>query len=122
MGANHCVRSFSKAEPITQSYDHARSMLAIANLALVLRDATTEQLRLFITAALQLHDACSNEKTAERPIDVLFWLRQRLKQEANKPEKDEFFRAQCLREVSKVEKKIGAASVELSRGKLTILE
>jgi len=45
-----------------------------------------------------------------------------LNQEAKNPEQSEFYRAQCLREVSRVEREIDAACVELSKGGLTIVE
>lgn len=107
---------------MTQRYEAALSELAIASLPLVFSDTTTFQLRHFIAVALKLRDVCNNKSTPERPVDVLLWLRRRLNQEVKNPEKGEFFRAQCLRELSKVEREIEAACLALSQGRLTVLE
>ncbi|MDV2078351.1 hypothetical protein [Marinobacter xestospongiae] len=122
MDAKRCGRSDSAPESITQRYENARSELVIASLPLVSRDTTIRQLRHFIAAALALRDACHHNSAPERPLDVLLWLRRRLNQEAKNPEKAELFRAQCLREASKVEREIATASVTISQGGLTILE
>lgn len=122
MDTNNCERPKSALGSISQRYERVRCELAIASLPLAYRDTTTKQLRLFVATALEMRDVCDHTNVAERPLDVLLWLRRRLKQEANNPAKGEFYRAQCLREVNKVERAIETSFVALSRGGLTILE
>lgn len=122
MDTKHCLRSCSVPDATTQRYERALSELAIASLPLIFRDTTPKQLRHFIAAALELRDSCHEDNSPEHPLDVLLWLRRRLNQEAKNPRHGEFYRAQCLREVNRVEQQIELACVKLSQGGLTILE
>ncbi|MCV6587984.1 MAG: hypothetical protein OIF57_02985 [Marinobacterium sp.] len=122
MDTKNCVQSDSVSGQTTRCYESALSELAMTRLSLIFNDSTTSQLKHFIAAALELHDAHNTDTTFDRPIDILLWLRRRLNQEANNPEQNELYRAQCLREVSRVEREIDATCVALSQRGLTVLK
>lgn len=122
MDTRNCVGSDAEPESAVGCYEAARAALAIASLPLEFSNPTAAQLRAFIAAALVLCDVCKDSGVPERPFDVLLWLRRRLHLEAKNPARGEFFRAQCLRAVVKVEREIETACVALSGGGLTVLE
>lgn len=122
MDSKNCVQSCYTQELPTQRYNNARSALAIAILPLDFKGTTLQQLRYFIKAAQVLRDACHDKSAPERPLDILLWLRRRLNKEARKAGKSQLYRAQCLREASKIEKEISHTCTQLSQGKLSILE
>lgn len=102
-------------------YEHAYFELAIASF-LICQRPNACQLRRFISAAIALSDAYSQDRSPESALDVLLWTRRRLNQEAKKAHEDELYRAGCLREVQKVEMALEKACVTLSKGRLTILD
>ena len=118
------IRPGSARAPDTaeQRYEHARSVLAQAALPLAGSNTTIGHLQHFIAAALAVCDVCVRDCLPDRPLDVLFWLRRRLNKEANKPGRNELYRALCRREVDHVERRIGSACAGLSGGALVPLE
>ncbi|PAJ71969.1 hypothetical protein CJF42_23750 [Pseudoalteromonas sp. NBT06-2] len=122
MDVKKSIRTTSTSNTSKLEYKDAQAKLAVASLPLTFKNTTIKQLGGFITAALAVHDVCRDKQMHESPLDVLFWLRQRLKKETKNVERDELYRAHCLRQIDKVERKIAIACVKHSQGSLTILE
>ncbi|MGI3131664.1 hypothetical protein ACRSLK_14835 [Halopseudomonas pachastrellae] len=108
--------------PAAKAHEQARNALVMACLPLAFSGTSTRQLQQFITAARALQAACTQDNTPEHPLDVLFWLRRHLNQQAQRLGQSEFYRAHCRRAAKALEDEIAASVVTLSRGGLCRLD
>jgi len=122
MEVNETNRTNATSNINNQEYNEAQVKLATASLPLTFKSATIKQLGDFITSAMFVHDVCRDNMLDDSPLDVLLWLRRRLQKETKDVERDELYRAHCLREVDIVERKIAITCVNNSHGSLTLLE
>lgn len=122
MDVNESNKSNTTSNINNLEYNEAQVKLATASLPLTFKSTTIKQLGDFITAAMVVHDLCRDHKLNDSPLDVLLWLRRRLQKETKDVERDELYRAHCLREVDTVERKIAITCVNNSHGSLTLLE
>lgn len=115
-------QSRTLAELKLDSYESARSELAVASLFLSANNTHTNKVVNFISAAMAVCEACAKSKKPESSLDVLMWLRRKLKQEARLNKHNEMYRLFCLREAEQIEHKIAVAFEIQSKGMLSILK
>jgi hypothetical protein len=104
-----------------RTFEHANTGLSIAVMGLSQQQAMPARIVSFTDAALSFVNVCEHELSRQNPLDVLFWLRDRLVSEGAKPGRDDVFIAQCNREVRGVETLIQDACAELGDGKVVAL-
>lgn len=116
----HAQKIFER-DKFRQDFDQANTGLAIAAMPLSHPLPTIAQLNSFISAATKLCRVCSQSASDRRPLDVLFWLRDRLLSERSSPGRDEKYFAECDRQIVNIERKIRRTCEELAPGKLVAL-
>lgn len=102
--------------------DDIQAKLTLASAPLTFKHTSIKQLTDFIAAAMDTYHYSQEAKLNISPLDILFWVRLRLIKEMKKPERDEIYKASCLKEVHKLEQKIASACVTHSNGHLTLIE
>ena len=112
--SNSCINS-------EKFFEQSQAQLVMATLQLEHSNTTLKQLFQFIDAALTLYQASKAQHIPMNPIDVLFWLRQRLIKETKDPEKNTMYRSQCHQYTAEIEKKIALACTQNGRGDLSLL-
>jgi len=102
MNAQDRAEKLKQEDRYRKAYHHANTALAVK--ALPLRKASVEQqhLRSFVAAGLELAKVCEQPQSDKSPLEVLFWLKERLQSESNKPCRNCLYRAACRKEIKTV--------------------
>ena len=104
-----------------QDFDQANTRLAILAMPLKNPVPTIVQLNNFVDAATELYKVCSQSASDKSPLDVLFWLRDRLLNERCSKEGEDKYVAECDRQIINIENDIHKTCEQLAPGKLFAL-
>lgn len=118
--AEHAHRLYM-LDQFRRDFDHANTHLTVCGFALRNNQASQAQLNCFIQAALSVKTICEQEYSLHNPLDVLFWLKQKLDDFSQQEERPEVIRASCRRELRLTEERIQQMCAEVGEGKVVAL-
>lgn len=104
-----------------RDFEQANTRLTVCGFALRNNDATQAQFSSFIQAALDVKAVCERPYALHNPLDVLFWLKQKLEDFSQQSERPEVIRASCRRELRLTEERIQNICDEVGEGKVMAL-
>lgn len=97
-----------QTDQFKRDFEHANTELGLRAMSLRTPDTDPQQLKMFVEAGIKLAKVCENQYATEHPLNVLFWLRNKLQAEAFKPCRSCIYRAACHSETAHVRRCIRA--------------
>lgn len=104
-----------------RDYEHANTQLAVWALTLRKHDTSVEHLRSFVDAGMALSKVCEHSLSDENPLNVLFWLNNRLNMEIDKGCRDCRYKAICMQQLYQVKDRIMMLCRSLGKGNVVPL-
>lgn len=121
MPENTSGNHFEQLDQLRRDFDHWNTHLCMTALRFRKQSPALTDVADFVQATLALAKVCEHELSEHSPLDVLFWARNKLRQEYFRGNHGDVFDAYCKREKAKLEQSIQRYCDHVGNGKVVAL-
>lgn len=118
MSQNNRAERLKQTDQYKRDYEHANTELGLRAMCLRTVDTDPQQLRQFVAAGIKLAKVCEHQYATESPLNVLFWLANKLQLECAKPCRSCIYLEACQSEEEQVKRCIRSVCQEFGEGKV----
>ncbi|WP_353293944.1 hypothetical protein [Thalassolituus maritimus] len=99
MSSAHHSKRILMQDEFRKQYDTANTRVTLSVILLASRTSGPEEVSEFVDATMELAKVCESPCSKHQPLEVLFWLRQKLQRECRKPCRSACFRSYCQQHI-----------------------
>lgn len=103
--ANQAQRILMQDE-FRKDYETANTRVTLSVILLASKESGPQEVSEFVDATMELAKVCESPCSKHQPLEVLFWLRQKLQKECKKPCRSACFRSYCQQHIHHAGNKI----------------